>query len=285
MWEQRGERQWGSLAPYSNRGKAVWCGLLFGRGIPLQQIKIGLWQRQLVASLCHPVCLQATLAHFSQTGEVDCFDSPRHFVFLFFSHERAFLVGFSLFSFLHVRLHVFREARRSKTADSHFLRTNQVLLFPLFCKYSDRFGNPFTSPSLWITHPHLQVTWLWPPPSSPTVSTKLYECYYLRLSRSLPLPLWDTSADGPSSIPGSLLIAFVLFLQPVEWGSVVGSRAAVQQLTWRWLAPSGDAVAAGGIFNIFLLGNGVQICQIQLDKYIIVNIYDCFSQIPSRVDI
>lgn len=81
-WEQT-ESEWGSLAPYSNRGKAVWCGLLFGRGIPLQQIKIGLWQRQLVASLCHPVWLQAMLAHFSQTGEVDCFDSPRHFFFLF----------------------------------------------------------------------------------------------------------------------------------------------------------------------------------------------------------
>lgn len=194
--------------------------------------------------------------------------------FFLFPHERAFPVGFCLV-FLHIQLHVFRDACRSKIADSQFLRTNQALLFPLLCKY-------FTFPPN-HSPPSSTVTWLWPPPSSPTVSTKLYECYYLRLSRSLPLPLWDISADSPSSVAGSLLITFVLFLQAVEGGSAVGSQAAVQQFVWRWLAPSGDAVAAGGIVNIFLLGNSVQTCQIQPDQYII-NICDCFSQI-TRVDI
>lgn len=123
---------------------------------------------------------------------------------------------------------------------------------------------------MWFWHP------LPTPHPSPTVSTKLYECYYLCLSVSLPLPLWDTSADGPSSVPGSLLIAFVLFLQPVEGGAAVGSRAAVWLLAWRWLAPSGEADAAGGIFNTFLPGNGVQTSQIELDASIIVHVSDFF---------
>lgn len=183
-----------------------------------------------------------------------------HAIFFFFSHERAFPVGFGLF--FARSLHIFWEACRSKTADSKFLRTKQALLFPLFCKHSDRYivhlvilSLHLPSESLTpIFNSHMTLT---PAFIHDCLHRALYECYYLRLSRSLPLPLWDTSADSPSSVPGSLLITFVLFLQPVEGGSAVGSQAAVQQFAWRWLAPSGDAVAAGGRVNIFLLGNGV----------------------------
>lgn len=57
------------------KSQAVRNGLLFGRGVILEQIEIGLWQRQVVASPCHPVWLRALLAHYSKTGEVGCFDS------------------------------------------------------------------------------------------------------------------------------------------------------------------------------------------------------------------
>lgn len=61
------------------KSEAVRSVLLFGRGIRLEEIEIGLRQRQVVASPCHPVCLQGELAHYSKTREVDCFDSLSHF--------------------------------------------------------------------------------------------------------------------------------------------------------------------------------------------------------------
>lgn len=49
----------GSLARLSvfkqRKSEAVRNGLLFGRGITLEEIEIGLRQRQVVASPCHPV--------------------------------------------------------------------------------------------------------------------------------------------------------------------------------------------------------------------------------------
>lgn len=62
MWEQNrrnaaceGVRLSGA-AFKQRKSPAVRNGLLFGRGITLEQIEISLWQRQVVASPCHPVC-------------------------------------------------------------------------------------------------------------------------------------------------------------------------------------------------------------------------------------
>lgn len=60
MWEQTEDRNRESVGLSGTvfkqrKSKAVRNGLLFGRGIILEQIEIALWQRQVVASPCHPV--------------------------------------------------------------------------------------------------------------------------------------------------------------------------------------------------------------------------------------
>lgn len=119
------------------KSEAVRNGLLFGRGITLEQIEIGLWQRQVVASPCHPVWLQAVLAHYSKTGEVDCFDSRRRFL------TWTFFPFFSCFQRLLLQS-AFWETFPFQIPETQFLSMNKFVScncfsFSLSCNYSKSF--------------------------------------------------------------------------------------------------------------------------------------------------
>lgn len=142
----------------------------------------------MVASPCHPVWLQPELAHYSKTGEVDCFDSTPFLTWPFFFFFSSFLLSSELIP---------------------LQRKNFRHLFPLLLALR------FESPTLQFSHLKSKSVRRIVLSFSLFLTPNLMESLYLLFSLSLSCPVFYLRPLNPpiysSFLTSSLWTTYLLF--------------------------------------------------------------------------